>query len=255
MNKSQLRCLVFDILQKNPQTHVHSIESELRQRTNDYHRRDTLALQEVVWDLLVQGVLAPGKNSLNLNLPFVHVTEYGARCLEDGSIVAHDPERYIERLVEHTSGKADETLTESAREGLGAFLSGHYVAAVVMFARAAEHLFGRLLSALIRSGRRDGRGTKTLETCGRAPHQRYQVVCRTLTARRLPAQLGDDLEPQLSSLRALIQLSRTHHGGPRVPVLDRDRVLGHVLLFPDQCRFVFALIDHLTESSARPKKR
>ncbi|MBU0595900.1 hypothetical protein KJ567_04370, partial [Candidatus Bipolaricaulota bacterium] len=82
MEKQQIRELTLQVLQKNPQTHVHMIENEIRQLTNEYDRHDTLALQEVVWDLLVQGVLAPGKNSLNLNLPFVHVTEYGACCLD-----------------------------------------------------------------------------------------------------------------------------------------------------------------------------
>ena len=71
MDRSRLSLLVFDVLRKNPQTHVHAVENEIRQIADDYDRHDVLTLHEIIWDLLVQGVLAPGKNSLNLNLPFV----------------------------------------------------------------------------------------------------------------------------------------------------------------------------------------
>jgi hypothetical protein len=250
VEKAELRRLVLGILKDNPQTHLHSIESELRKHADNYGRRDALTLQEVVWEFLVQGVLAPGKNSMNLNLPFVHVTEYGVRCLEDGAILAHDPERYIERLIERAGGTPDEIITESTREGLQAFLAGRYTAAVVMLARAAEHLFDRLITSLIRSGRRAGRGTKTLETCGRAPDRRYRVIRRALSSRHLPSGLDDELEPQLAGLQSLIQLTRTDRGGPRVPTLNRDRVLGLFLLFPDQCRFLYSLTDHLEDLSA-----
>lgn len=245
MDTQSLRCLVFGILKKNPQTHLHAIENEIRQRTDEYERRDVLALQEIIWDLLVQGVLAPGKNSLNLNLPFVHLTKHGARCLDDGSILAHDPERYIERLMERTAGKADPVIIESVREGLLTYLAGRHTAASVMLARAAERLFDLLIRALIRSGKRAGRGTKRLEALSRSPKSRHQAIQRALIARELPAQLAEDLEPQLAGLQTLIQLVCTDDGTPRIPALDRDRVLGYVLLFPDQCRFVYHLIDHL----------
>ncbi|MCK5248125.1 hypothetical protein KAR02_14570, partial [Candidatus Bipolaricaulota bacterium] len=96
MDKATLRPYVFEILKKTQQTHFHAIENDLRKVVESYERHDVLTLQEILWELLVQGVLAPGKNSLNLNLPFVHLTEYGSQCIEDGRILAHDPDRYVE---------------------------------------------------------------------------------------------------------------------------------------------------------------
>ena len=250
MDKRELRERVFQSLKKNPQTHVHTIENEIRQHAEGFERHDTLTLQEVVWELLVQGVLAPGKNSLNLNLPFVHLTEYGARCVDDGTILVHDPDGYVARLIETCGGRRDDVVVESAREGLLAFLAGHHAAALVMLARAAETLIDLLFETVARQGRHSDLEAQALEPCGAAPRARYDALHRALDPSTLTQQLAEELEPRLSGLQALIDLSRAETGRPRVPTSTRDDVLARFLMLPEQCRFVHDLIDHLERPSA-----
>ena len=248
MDRKALRPLVFDVLRKTPQTHLHAIENELRQRFEEYERGDVLALHEVVWELLIQGVLAPGKNSLNLNLPFVHVTEYGARCLDDGSILAHDPDGYIERLsseITHADEGHGLQIVEAAREGLLSFLAGCYAASTICFGRAAEILFDLLVAATLRAARRAHRSTRSLEESGHSPKAQLRAVLRSSVVRHLPDAWADDLEPHLSGLLTLIQRSRSDSGLPRHPHIDRDQTLAYILLFPTQCRFVYHLISHI----------
>jgi len=245
MDKESLRPLVFEILRKNPQTHLHAIENEIRRRKAGYRRGDALTLSELVWELLVQGVLAPGKNSLNLNLPFVHVTEYGARRLDDGSILAHDPEGYIRRLIDHTGGKADEFTVETAREAALCFTAGRYQATIVMLARAAEHLFALLAAAIIENARRTGRGTKRIEAAGRRPETRYREIHRALFTKGKTAALSEELDPQIAGLYNMLMLSRSEAGEPRIPAIDGECARGYLLLFPGWCRAVHLLIDIL----------
>jgi len=247
VDKAKLCEWVFHILKKNPQTHLHTIETEIRQQTDEYDRRDVLTLHEVVWDLLLQGVLAPGKNSLNLNLPFVHVTEYGARCLEEGSILLHDPDGYVAHLLEICGDGVNPLVIESVREGLLDYLAGRPAAAVVMLARAAEDLYDHLCVVLIENARRLGRSIQRLEQSARGSPERYRAILRALTARRLPATLEEQIEPCLTGLSILIQLVRTSDGRPRHPVVERDTALAYLLLFPDQCRIVYDLIARLKE--------
>ena len=249
MNKSDLRPLVFDILRKTPQTHFRAVENDVRSKSDDYDRRDVLMLNEVIWELLVQGILAPGKNSLNPDLPFVHVTEYGARCLEDGAILAHDPDRYIDRLTEHIGEKVDPIVIESAREGLLSYLGGRYSAALVLLAHAGECVLADLAEALIRSGKSAGRGTKRLEASRRAPGRQSAAIRVALLGRRPPAEIASVAESQLSGLQAAIRLARSQDGSPRVPPVDRDLTLAYFLLFLDQCRFVYHAIDWLDGAS------
>ena len=235
MEKQRIRELALQVLQKNPQTHVHMIENEIRQLTDDYHRHDTLGLQEVVWDLLVQGVLAPGKNSLNLNLPFVHVTEYGTRCLDDGAIRAHDPEGYAAHLAASCGKDAGSPFIQTARESQLAFLAGRFVASVVMLARAAEMLIGQ--------------ASRTLDITENDPRTQLAGVVDALESRQLPAALQEAQASYLAGLRTLLDLSRSADGQPLVAAVDRDQVLAYLLLFPTQCRFVYDLVSHLEGDS------
>jgi hypothetical protein len=249
MDKASLRSLVLEILRKTPQTHLHAIETEIRKRTDDYERHDVLTLQEILWDLLVQGVLAPGKNSLNLNLPFVHVTEFGANCLEDGAVLAHDPDGYVARLEGDCGGNADPHLIETTREALLAFLSGRYPSSIVVLGRAVEILLARLADALIRHAKRSGRGVQRLQAARSDPRRLASAVVRTLASRRLPSPLADEVEANLRGLQTLIDGSRSTDGRVRLPSADRETVLAYLLLFPAQCRFVYDLIAHLEGES------
>ena len=250
MDKATLRPYIFEILKKTPQTHFHAIENDLRKVVESYDRHDVLTLQEILWELLVQGVLAPGKNSLNLNLPFVHLTEYGSQCLEDGRILAHDPDRYVEKLIEAAGEGMDDFVLHSVREALVVFISGSWASAVILLARVAEYLFDRLASASIRAGHRDGRGTKRLEESPRFSHSRAHAVIRSLQHRSLPSSLAESIDPQLNGLLALIQLSRNQDGSPRWGQPSRDQALGFFLLFPEQCAFVYHLMNALEEEAA-----
>ena len=231
MDKQRVRSLALEVLRKNPQTHVHMIENEIRQIADDFDRHDTLTLQEIVWELLVQGVLAPGKNSLNLNLPFVHVTEYGARCLDDGAARVHDPEGYAESIESIRGGSVDAVLLEHAREAQLSFLSGRLPSAMVMLSRAAERLVCLLGDAL--------------DAEVSAPKNRLESIRTALAPREIPDSIGDSLQIQLDGLRTLLDLSRSDGGEPRVPTADRDQALAYLLLFPAQCRLIYDLIGHL----------
>jgi hypothetical protein len=245
MDKATLRSTVFGILRRTPQTHFHAIENDVRRELETYERHDVLVLQEVLWELLVQGVLAPGKNSLNLNLPFVHVTEYGAGCLEDGRILAHDPEGYVERLEVNVGAPIDGVVLQSVRGALSVFLSGNLTSTVVLLARAAEILFDLLADSLLQSGDVDTPGRAEVETSPRSSRRRAEAVAYAVRHRTVLDSFRESVEPQLNGLLALIQLSRRLDGAPSWPDPTRDQVLGFLLLFPAQCSVVYRLLDAL----------
>jgi hypothetical protein len=240
MDKALLRPLVFDALRRTPQTHLHAIENEIRQRSSGYERGDALLVQEVVWELLGQGVLAPGKNSLNLHLPFVHVTEYGQRCLEEGTIVAHDPDGYVARLRAETREAIALDVLESAQEALLAFHRGLFRASLVLLSRAAFEVLIELRDAL------EGDGDATSAHRHRDVASPAGLVCSVRGAasqRTLPRALTDEMEWRLSELEAVARLAHTEAGGPRALTADRESTLGRLLLFPAQCRFAYTLLE------------
>jgi hypothetical protein len=242
MDKGVLRSQVFEILRKTPQTHLHAIENEIRHHVEGYDRGDALLVHEVVWELLVQGVLAPGKNSLNLNLPFVHVTDYGTRCLEEGEILAHDPEGYEKRLIAAGGDRIPQVVLDSAREGSQAFRAGLYSACLILLARAAVLLASALAAGLpqVTAGAERGADLLTLR--------------ERLAATNPPQELGGRLEAAVDELLAVVHLSQDASGRPSTPPADRDRALAHLLLFPEQCRFAYDLLVWLDQASTTPDR-
>ena len=233
MDKAALRPVIFEILRKTPQTHLHAIENEIRQRIAGYERSDALVVHEVVWDLLVQGVLAPGKNSLNLHLPFVHVTEYGAQALEGSDALAHDPEAYVARIVEESAGRASPLIVESARDAQLAYSHGLYRAAVTLLARAADGAREALAAALVRSGGEPPGGSS------------LEALRKALSRLELSPDVTQEIDSQLGSLETIFLLTQNRDGTARVPSADRDRALALLLLFPSQCGFVYNLVDRI----------
>ena len=101
MNKSAFRLLVLEALRVQPNNSFGGVEQRIKRSGLKEHIYDHLIVSEIIWELLVQGVLAPGNRimgGIHTELPHFHVTEYGKQCLEAGDILPYDPEGYLDRL-------------------------------------------------------------------------------------------------------------------------------------------------------------
>jgi hypothetical protein len=250
MEKSELRREVLRVLREESQTHVHAIESQLRQTCEEYGRGDALRMQEVIWELLLQGVLAPGKNSLNLHLPFLHLTEYGARCLEDDDVPLHEPESYLARFGEATA----EGVLAGVREAIRCFLSGRHAATMLLLTAAVEHLVERVADAL-RAGGTPGGSAEAFEAgldeAGRDLQQRIAVIADALGEASLPPDLAREVGLHFEDLRALLRWTRDDEGLPTVKSVDRDRAHAVLLTFPAVCEGIGNAVSHIESKTER----
>src|SRR5216683_1326226 len=59
---------------------------------------DVLVLQrcvlDVFWQLVTEGILAPGESAGGMNLLWFHLTGYGCQVIADGEYQPHDPTGY-----------------------------------------------------------------------------------------------------------------------------------------------------------------
>src|ERR1700722_14943675 len=100
-----------------PEPHGHY--AELPERYKDQTR-------EIVWGLVIQGIVVPGENTQQAGLPFMQITEWGKKCLEDGEYLPHDAGQYISRIQGKISG-IDASILLYLKESLIAFRSGAYL--------------------------------------------------------------------------------------------------------------------------------
>jgi hypothetical protein len=115
-------------------------------------------VNEVLWQLLIEGVLAPGLDSSNLNLPWFHITDFGRTVLDSSGPNPFDPEGYID-FVRRRVANADSTVLAYLAESLHTLRRGTLVASTVMLGIAAERVF-LLLSASLHKALKDSREKK-----------------------------------------------------------------------------------------------
>jgi hypothetical protein len=247
MDKTALRPLVLDVLRREPETQFTDVENEIRRITQDFQSTDLLKLHDIFWELLVQGILAPGFNSDNVKLPFIHVTDYGKKCIEANSILPHDPDGYLKRLTNLVGQPIDDTVMTYVREGLLTFLGGYNLAATVMLGVASEQCIDLLIEAYsnaIAIPNQKSAFEKKINQAGRKVKNRFDAIRNELILLNLPSPLKDALDIQLSGIFTLIRCSRNDAGHPTCRVIDRDMAHGNFLLFPQYCKRVYDLIEY-----------
>ena len=243
MKKEELRQLVFDVLRRDPQTHLNAVEFQVRSLADNYDRHDALTIHEIIWELLIQGVLAPGKNSLNLNLPFFHVTDYGYDCLESGEIVLHDYDRYLHDLEASINEPLDFIIRAYVHAAQKAFLSGNYLATMSLLADAGSRCIDMLADMLDHVQHQDvARGEQT-------PREGLERIRAILLSLHLKEELREEVGLHLQGLENLIAHTHARNGRPLAVSIGRQSAQGALLLFPQYVRTTYLLISNIKDRS------
>ena len=232
MEKEELRQPVFEVLRRDPQTHLNAVEYQVRGLADEYDRHDALKVHEIIWELLVQGVLAPGKNSLNLNLPFFHVTDYGYDCLESGEIILHDQDLYLHDLEASIDEPLDPVIRAYVHAAQKGFLSGNYLATMSLLADAGGRCIDMLAGAL----------ATNIQDKERSTHARLAHIRHLLPTLELNEELREEAQLHLRGLQDLIFHTRDEHDRPRAVSIGRATAHSALLIFPQYVRTIYCLI-------------
>src|SRR5262245_33259592 len=117
-----LRLAVFERLRREPSWNQlpmngHDFDQYVDHVNPEKKPSIVFHLHEVIWQLLTEGILAPGFDGMNLKLPFFHVTQFGRAVLDSSGPNAFDPDGYLE-FVSGRVANADATVLAYLLEGL-----------------------------------------------------------------------------------------------------------------------------------------
>ena len=76
-------------------------------------------------------------NDSNQSWPFLRLTEYGRKCIEEDRILPHDPDGFL-RDFHREVPSADSTVVEYLTEALQCYIHGLHRSAAVMLGGASE---------------------------------------------------------------------------------------------------------------------
>jgi hypothetical protein len=225
--------------------------ADLRQ-TSIYAGRQFLApgdqalLTEVIWSLIVQGVLVPGLDDSNQGWPFLRLTEYGRQCVAEERFLPHDPDGYLREFRGSIPG-VDSTVIEYVTESLQCYLHGLNKAAAVMLGGASEQTVLLLFDSYtdsIASPTSKQQFQMNMEKA-RTIFRKFELFNARLAASKpnMPKNLTENLDSLLRGVFDLIRNSRNDAGHPAIGgQINRDVVYSHLRLFVPYCQRIYSLI-------------
>ena len=203
---------------------------------NDGRSKLLFLAQEIFWQLVCEGILAPGYNSQNLELPFFHVTDYGREVLNSGGPQPYDPTGYLAHLRNRIA-TPDPTVMAYLAESLETFRKGNLVASTVMLGIAAERVFLLLcesLEAALADPREKADLGKRLKAFPMKPKLDWvHGKIQDLQKQRL-AGFPDNATMMTVAIYDLIRCQRNEFGHPRElpPNITRADALVNMQIFP-----------------------
>jgi hypothetical protein len=208
---------------------------------------DETLLTEVIWSLIIQGILVPGINDANPSFPFIRLTEYGRRCVAEDRILPHDPDGYLREFQKTVPG-VDPTITEYLTEALQCYIHGLNRAAAVMLGGASEQAVLLLIESCMDSVNDSIVKLRFESDVEKASSifRKYDLFEKRFSTikSRMPRELSDNVDSQLRGVFDLIRSSRNDAGHPASGgSVGRDAVYSHLCLFTPYSQRIYGLID------------
>lgn len=252
MDSADLRSMTLGVLRNRPNAQFGDVltyvETHLKPRRS-LKQAEKVQLYEIFWELMVQGILAPGHVGYRLSAMPTHATAYGRKCLEEGETTPYDPDGFLAAVRDAAGREADEIVVTYVSESLQCFLHREYLAATVLLGVASERCIDLIAEAYLGSVADDAeraRRKRKLSQANRSVKQRFDQLRSLLTSSDdLPNQLKEGLDIQLSGIFEIIRRTRNDAGHPRGEIPGRQAAHACLLLFPGYYKTVYSLCEHL----------
>jgi hypothetical protein len=207
--------------------------------------RERNLVLEVVWSLIVQGILIPGLNDSNPNWPFLSLTEYGRKCVEEDRVLPHDPDGFL-RDFRREVPNVDPTVLEYLTESLQCYVHGLNRSTAVMLGGASEQSVLLMIDSYANSIA-DATAKQKFESAfekAQSIFKKYELFERQFASikQRMPRELTDNVDSLLRGVFDMIRNSRNDAGHPAIGnSVNRDVVYSHLRLFTPYCKRVHDL--------------
>ena len=211
-----------------------------------------LKVQEIFWQLISQGVITPGINISNPNLPWFRLTDYGRKVIEEERFMPHDPTNYINNYKKMLA-RPNSVVISYLEESLRCFTVGCMVASTMMLGIASEVAFLNLCKVLLSSLKNQeekSKLSKIIASVSMVAKLNYVRDKIEQVVKNKKGALPEDTMITMLSIFDLVRRQRNDVGHPQeeIPVLTRDQVFIYLRVFPHYCRTIQAVEDYLSKN-------
>jgi hypothetical protein len=212
-------------------------------------RHDQARVQDILWDLIIEGIVRPGLGTGggNDDLPFFHVTDFGNEQIAHGPASPYDPDGYLQRLMA-AMPKLDGVIVTYLNESLRTFRIGCLLSSAVTLGCASEQGLLLLIEAYARALSPAKATQFRKKTAGKFIKTQLDEFDKMLPGHlraQLPPELDDGLVNILLGVSEMIRMQRNVAGHPTGKVPSRAELSASIAVFPRYLKRVYDLIGWL----------
>jgi hypothetical protein len=214
------------------------------QRTVQLSDGEILRLNDVIWDLIIEGIVRPGIDGMNSELPFYHITPWGKVALKEGPRTPYDPDGYLKRLQNEIQG-LDPIIIIYLNESLHTLRVGCLLSSTIALGCAAEKALVLLIAAYgdsLPQAMQTKFKQNTENKMIKRQFDEFRKMIESELRARLPQELSDGLDVELNGMFDFIRIQRNDAGHPTGKTVERDTAYANLILFPVHLRKVYALL-------------
>ena len=214
----------------------------------DISNEDANMVNEIVWDLIIERVLAIGLNKENPSWPFLRLTEYGKSLVKSGeNVIIHDVDGMVE-LLRKSIPQCNRIIIAYFTECLETYRINSLLASSVMLGCAAEklicELFDRYLLWLEKTYSKEYSKLKNAESRNIA--RKFDELTASIKSHKpdISDELLSDYDLTVNSIFTIIRKNRNDAGHPTGKTISREELRLMAYVFIEHCKKVYALIEY-----------
>lgn len=252
VDRQTIRNEILSSLKNNPDTQLLSIVGDIERKLgSDVKEKFKNVILEEIHLLLLNNILMIGHNYLQWGYPWLMLTDYGRKCIQEGSIISLDPEGYITTIKKELHN-IDSIVIDYLSESVTAFSRNLILSSTITLGVASEQAMLILMESFAHyiQNSTQFKGIKDKLEGEDSIFRKYKVFKEALS--QLPKNIRSNFAPNfdvhIDTLFNFIRLNRNETGHPLGGGRDRNIQSANLQAFKSYLVDIYKLIDFFSQN-------
>lgn len=215
----------------------------------EVNQSDVLRCWAKLWEYITNGVLAPGSDSTNMDLPFLHLTKYGRDIIQ--GITPYSEHSYIQKIESVCNPLLDDISKMYLRETLKSLYRQCYLGGMILLGGFSEKVFLNFLDLFLNcihnSTKKASFESKINNKFLATKFNEFLKFLNPLKA-NLPRDLRHQLNLWLNNFFNYVRNVRNKVGHPTGREISKEELYAMLLTFPRYLEALNKLADYFQKN-------
>lgn len=244
MDRHTIRSTILNHLKAQPDTQLNNIAGAIDQQFGQNKSREfRKEIFEEIHLLMLNNIVMVGHNYGQWEHPWLELTNYGRKCIEEDRLVPLDPDGYIARILKDIP-TVDSTVIEYLTESISAFNRDLLLSSTITLGVASEQSMLLLMESFASYVANEKPTIKEKLLGDDSIFKKYRVFREALMQlpNKTKEQLPENFDVHIDTLFNFIRLNRNETGHPVGGGKDKSVLAANLQAFKSYLANIYKLI-------------